>query len=266
MHDELANTSARRRIRNLAIVHVAFGIIAALSARIELPAPSSLPHILIVPLIASVACQAVLFAFWAVNWNASHFLRAGALAGAAVYLEALMANIATGELFGVGIATLVATSVSLLTLRRFGIGLVRHVDSRQPDQRLAVGLQFSIRGLMLVTAVAAILIVGAQTFRAGPAGPHRVNPVLGLCFTSVGLVALWAGLGHARPLVRAPVLILLAMSLGAYFAFAANAHAAGWIYIMLTMLLFSTGLLASLLVIRTRGYHFGKFTHEWLLC
>jgi hypothetical protein len=258
MHGELANTSDERVIRNLANVHVAIGIAAAIAARIDLPPTVGLPHILVAPLIASAMCQAVLLALWVVNSTASPFVRLGALAGGVVYVEALVANIVTGELFGIGITTLAATSLSLLVLRRLGIVLVRRVDSNRPDPDATAGLRFSIRSLMIVTAAVAILIAGAQALRAGPTGPRRVNPVLGLCFTAVGLVALWAGLGHARPFLRGPVLILLALSLGVFFAIAANAHRAGWIYVLLTMLLFSTGLLASLSLIRACGYRYGK--------
>jgi hypothetical protein len=257
MHGELVSSSTDSRIRSLVAVHVAFGVAAALAARMELH-PSALPDILILPLIASAVCQAVLLAFWVVSSTATPPLRLGALAGGAVCIEALLASIVNGELAGIGITTLAATSLSLLMLRRFGISLVRLVDSTQPKLDGVAGMRFSIRSLMLVTAATAFLIAGAQALRAGPTGPSRVNPVLGLCFTAVALAALWAGLGQARPLVRGPVVVVLAICLGAFFAIAANAHSAGWAYITLTMLLFSTGLLASLLVIRSAGFRFLK--------
>ncbi len=42
--------------------------------------------------------------------------------------------------------------------------------------------------------------------------------------------------------------------LGAFFAAAVHAHSAGWVYILLTMLLYSAALLGSLAVVRSCGY------------
>ena len=78
--------------------------------------------------------------------------------------------------------------------------------------------------------------------------------VWAMCFVAVGLVCLWAVIGDARPLRRSPVVFVLSPILGAFFAFAADAHPAGWIYILLIMVLYPTALLGSLFVVRSCGY------------
>ena len=88
----------------------------------------------------------------------------------------------------------------------------------------------------------------------GYRNPFLFVPVWALCFVAVGLVSLWAMLGDASPLRRGPVVFVLSPVLGAFFAFAAGAHQAGWIYILLIMLLYPAALLASLLVVRSCGY------------
>jgi len=86
-------------------------------------------------------------------------------------------------------------------------------------------------------------------------GPSLLrNSVFGLCFTAVGLAAVWAALADARPRWRGPVVFGLAAILGVFFAVAANAQTAGWVYILLSMLLDSAALLGSLLVVRSCGY------------
>ena len=115
------------------------------------------------------------------------------------------------------------------------------------------GLRFSIRGLMIFTAAVALVCAVARALE-GSRSPFLFIPVWALCFVAVGLVSLWAVLGNAHPLRRGPVAFVLSPVLGAFFAFAANAHQAGWIYILLIMLLYPAALLGSLLVVRSCGY------------
>ncbi len=61
------NRSGEKRLRSLAIAHVAIGLGAGVVAPIEVDAPLGLIHILIVPLVASAACQSVLLAVWGVT-------------------------------------------------------------------------------------------------------------------------------------------------------------------------------------------------------
>jgi hypothetical protein len=107
---------------------------------------------------------------------------------------------------------------------------------------------------MLFTAAVALLSAGARALRETPHRIISLTTVWALCFVAVGLVALWAALGNARPLRRGPVVFALSPVLGVFFAFAAGAHRAGWFYIILTMLLFPAFLLGSLLVVRSCGY------------
>ena len=75
-----------------------------------------------------------------------------------------------------------------------------------------------------------------------------------LCFVALGLLALWAALEQVSPSGRMPVILALSPVLGACFAYAADAHHDGWVYIILIMLLYPVLLLASLAFVRSCGY------------
>jgi hypothetical protein len=178
---------------------------------------------------------------------------AGLVAGAA-YLEALFHGDSMREFLGMSTIALVATTAALLVVRAMGVRLTRRDDPGPPAPAEVEGLRFSIRGLMLFTAAVAVLAAGARALRG--AYPHRPlgMAVLALCSATVGLAALWATLGNARPIRRAPVAFVLSPALGALFAFAVDAHPAGWVYVILTMLLYPALLLGSLLLVRSCGY------------
>jgi hypothetical protein len=110
--------------------------------------------------------------------------------------------------------------------------------------------------MMLVTAAIAILIAGARALRELP-GPFLIlNPLFGLCWALTGLIAIWAALGNAPPISRAPAVFGASVILAVVFAFAANAHQPGWVYVISSMLVYAAVLLASMLVIRSCGYRF----------
>jgi hypothetical protein len=107
---------------------------------------------------------------------------------------------------------------------------------------------------MLFTAAVALLSAGARALQASHGRSVLVAAVWALCFVAVGLVALWAALGVARPRRRVPVVFALSPVLGAFFAAAVDAHRAGCAYVLLTMMLYPASLLVSLLVVRSCGY------------
>jgi hypothetical protein len=152
--------------------------------------------------------------------------------------------------------TVTVTTATLLVVRALGVRLTRLADPAQPARPEIEGFRFSIRGLMLVTAAVALLSAGARALQEGPASFVLLMGVWAMCFVAVGLVALWAALGLGHPLGRGAVVFLLSPGLGAFFAFAAQAHRAGRVYIVLVMLLYATVLLGSLLVVRSCGYRF----------
>jgi hypothetical protein len=243
-----------RKLVRLALANLGLGIAAALLAPISVPGTFGLDHILVVPLFASVLCQAVLLALWAASSGVSSWGRMAGLVAGAVFLEALFPADLRREFFGISTVTITLTTAILLVVRSLGIRLTRRHDSGQPARVEIEGLRFSIRGLMLFTAAVALLSAGARTLRETPHGIVLLSMIWALCFVAVGLAALWAALGNARPHGRGPVVLVLSPVLGAFFAFAADAQRAGWVYIILSMLLCSATLLGSLLVVRACGY------------
>ena len=181
-------------------------------------------------------------------------MRLAGLVTGAVYLEALVPSDLRREFLGTSTITIVVTTAILLVMRRVGGRLTRQDDPGQPARQEAEGLRFSIRGMMIFTAVVAVLCAGARAMQESPNRVFLLILVWALCFVAVGLVSLWAMLGDADPLRRVPVVLVLSPMLGAFFAFAANAHSDGWIYILLIMVLYPAALLGSLLVLRSCGY------------
>jgi hypothetical protein len=242
------------QIRNLAVTQLALGLVAAVLAPVELDSPLGLSAILIVPLFASALGQAVLLALWGVASQASPARRLAGLVAGAVYLEALFAPDLRREFLGTATVATAVTTASLLVMRALGVRLTRQAGEGQSQWSQADGLRFSIRGLMLFTAAVALLSAGARALQSTPQGFLLLTVVWASCFVAVGLVALWAALGESRPQGRVPVVFALSPVVGACFAYAANAHRAGWAYIILIILLYPADLLVSLLVVRSCGY------------
>jgi hypothetical protein len=252
-----------QRLRNLAVAQIVIGVVAGVLAPIKLPdplglarilPPFGLERILIAPLFALAMGQAVLIALWGVASTSSPWRRLAGLVAGAAYLEALLALGLDGEFLGTTSVTIVVTTASLLVVRVLGVRIVRQAEEGHAGRPEPEGLRFSIRGLMAFTAAVALLSAGARALQASHGRFILLAAVWALCFVAVGLVALWAGLGQARPRRRVPVVFALSPVLGALFAHAAEAHHAGCFYIIMTMLLYSSDLLVSLLVVRSCGY------------
>ena len=243
-----------RRIWSLAVAHLAFGIVTGVLAPVEIFTPSGLVHVLIVPFVASALCQSLLLSLWVAVSQAKPWKRLAGLAVGAVYLEALIDPDLRREFLGTCTITIVVTTASLLVVRWLGVRFIRQAERGQPARLEDEGLRFSIRGLMIFTAAVALLCAGARVLEATPNRLLLLMLVWAMCFVAVGLVSLWAALGNARPQRRGPVVFILSPVLGTFFAFAAHAHQAGWVYVILIMLLYPAGLLGSLLVIRSCGY------------
>ena len=94
----------------------------------------------------------------------------------------------------------------------------------------------------------------ARALQESPTHRFLLILVWAICFVAVGLVSLWAAFADAPPLRRSPVVFVISPLLGVFFAFAANAHSAGWVYVLLTMVLYPMALFGSLLVVRSCGY------------
>ncbi len=242
-----------RRLQILAGAHLGLGVVFSVLSRVEVHTPFGLEHILMVPFFALALCQALLLSLWGAASQAKPWLRLAGLVAGAVYLEALFPFGLRREFLGTSTVTIVVTTATLLVIQWLGVRLTRQDDSDQSARQEPEGLRFSIRGMMMFTAAVAVLCAGARALE-GSRNLILLMLVWALCFVAAGLVCLWAVLGDSQPLRRAPVVFVLAPALGVFFAFAANAHKAGWTYILLTMLLYPLALLASLLVVRSCGY------------
>jgi hypothetical protein len=263
IHAEIKAMPGDKRIRNLAVAQIVLGIVAVVLAPIRLPdplglarilPPFGLERILIAPLFALAMGQAVLIALWGVGSASSPRRRLAGMVAGAAYLEALLAVGLDGEFLGTASVTIAVTTASLLAVRALGLRLARQVEKVGVGRPEPEGLRFSIRGLMAFTAAVALLSSGARALQASHGRFILLAAVWALCFVAVGLVALWAALGQARPRRRVPVVIALSPVFGGFFAHAAKAHHAGQFYIILTMLLYPTVLLVSLFVVRSCGY------------
>ena len=240
-----------RRLPILAVAHVALGVVTSVLAHVLLRTPIRAGTS--VPFVALALCQAFLLSLWGAASQATLWIRLAGLVAGAVYLEALFPADLKREFLGISTITIVVTTATLLLMRWLGVRLTRQDDPGQSARQEPEGLRFSIRGMMIFTAAVAVICAGARALE-GSRSPFLLMLVWALCFVGVGLVSLWAVLGDAHPLRRSPVVFVLSPLLGACFAFAAGAHPAGWIYIVLIMLLYPLALLGSLLVVRSCGY------------
>jgi hypothetical protein len=252
-----------RRLHYLAAVHFAFGFVAGILAPIRITymyGPAGLlpilglDMILIVPVVASCFCQAVLLGLWA-GWSRTNpWARLAGLAAGSALLELLPPEDLRREFAGIFAATAFLSVASVLALRAWGISLNRPNDRPPGDDPAAAGPRFSIRSLMVLTA--GIALIGAWA-RAMPAGRGTTRfPALTwatLVLVS-GLLAAWAVLGRGRPGLRWPIALSLTAALGAAFAASVSAHREGWVYILLIMEGYGSALLSSLLVVRSCGY------------
>ena len=242
------------RLQVLAASHVILGVSTAVLAPIHLSTPFGLDHILIVPWFALALCQAFLLSVWGSASQAPPWMRLAGLVTGTLCLEALVALDPTSEFLGTCTITISVTTGSLLVVRRLGVRFTRPTEFGQLARPEPERLGFSIRDLLILTAAVAMLCAGAKALEESPIRFFQIVLVWALCFVTVGLVSLWAALGKARPIRRSPAVFVLSPMLGAFFAFAAGADNAAWVYILLIMLLYPAALLGSLLVVRSCGY------------
>ncbi|QEH39044.1 hypothetical protein OJF2_76560 [Aquisphaera giovannonii] len=243
-----------RRLMALALGNLGFGIAAAMLAPTKVYGVYGAEGFLMVPSLASNFCQAVLLPLWVAYAGAPTWRRVAGLVAGTAYLEALAPAVVRREIPGIVAVAVAATTAVCYVGRALGIRIARREAGDEPPGARFGPLRFSIRGLMLVTAAVAVLCAGARALQESSAPIAGLPAAWALCIVAVGLAALWASLGDARPRARGPAVPALASLLGASLAYAFGAHARGWVYIISTMLLYATVLLGSLLVVRSCGY------------
>jgi hypothetical protein len=242
-----------RRIWLLVVVHVVAGIAFSGWAAQEGSIPFVLSEILLVPPFALACCQSGLLAFWAAMSHGALWRRGVAVITGVVALEFLLGwaldqdeptwipAIATG---------LVTAVLSIIRLWRSELCSA----SRQWNQ--GNGLQFSIRGLMLLTLVVAVFMALGKHMRQlgvdGPTLPLRFT--WASCFAVSNLAAVWAAMGLCSPWFRCGGALLLSLAIAATFCWCFAADWESWFYVTTILVLEIALSLGSLLVVRSCGY------------
>ena len=236
-----------RKLQILAVAHLALVVVTGVFAPVELHTLFEFKHILTVPFFASAFSLLFLLSLWGAASQDMLWKRLAGLVTGVLYLEAFLSGRAANfrrEVQGIWTITMFVIMGPLLVLRRFGVIVKRQDDLSQPARPEPKGPRFSIRGMMIVTAAVALLCVEARDLQAFGVLRFLLKLVIAMCFVAVGLLSLWAALGEASPLRRAPAVLVLSAVLGAYLAM--FAHPVGRVYILLIMVLYPMALMGSL--------------------
>jgi hypothetical protein len=103
---------------------------------------------------------------------------------------------------------------------------------------------------MLFTAAVAVLNTAVRFVEGLPTHALVRTFFWGLSFVVVGFVVLWSVRCYPLSLRRVPVALAASVTLGFLFAWSVNADTSGWVYVVLTMLLYPAFLSGSLTVVR----------------
>jgi hypothetical protein len=237
----------------LAIGMIVIGVIANLLGLIEIQTWTGLSRLPLVPGFALTFSEIVLLAFWAVFSTGPIWRRLILTVLALAGLELLFDLMIDGEFMLMPCVAMVLIFLALLVVRWFGFRLLgQDQTSDLPPE--ALRFQFSIRNIMALTVVVALLSSGVRTVQDSPAlSMMGQSAVWAACFVGVGLLTILAMLRRERPLVWCLVTYGISPTLGACFAYAMQAHREVYIYITLIMLIYPTILLGSLALVRSTG-------------
>jgi hypothetical protein len=254
-----------RPLLTLAKVHFVIGPLAGLLVIVGLPLPLRNPAAVLMPILATALCQAFLLALWASTSMALPWKRFAGLVVGASYLETLL-KLALDDRTLSGLATLMigVTTAAWIVVRAIGGRFAQQVPSERSTLPETHRLRFSIRGLMLLTAAAALFIAVARALRsiAYPEHPLLGNFFVSLCSVIVGLVALWGILDERRPLGRGSTVLVLSSMFAFLIGIAFNVDIYHLGRVLLVMLVYSAELLASLHLVRSSGYRFVRRTSQ----
>lgn len=245
-----------RRLVWLVTAHLILWLLCAILAPVKVHTPFGLQEILLVPLFAVTFSQVSLLGIWAVFSASRAWYRLLGLVIGTACLEAALDIALEGEFLLMPTVAMALTVVSLLVVRAFGIRLSRLPDDVPSSRQEPQGFRFSIRGLMILTAVVALLSATARSVQGSP-GPFRLvlSVIWSVCFVAVSLLSIWGAGGLGGSLRRGLPAVAVSPVLGAFFAYAADAQHDGWVYIITIMLLYPAVLLGSLLIVRSCGYY-----------
>jgi hypothetical protein len=251
-----------RRLWLLLIAHMIAGVGFCVSARVLLRLPFPLNEILSAPTLSLAFCQSCLLAFWVEMSHTALWRRLLGLGGGLSYFWLLTATWRQDfTLFFALAFTTGIVMVALFVVRFWRIDLRRATDQSTHQNRQ--GLQFSIRGLMLLTIAVGLLITPAKGLRQmilySDYGQTTFLLMLSASLAATGLASFWATLGLPRPVARSIALIVMSLCLGWFLCYVYSASTWSEYFLILSiMFLHSLALLGSLLVIRSCGYRLVK--------
>ncbi len=121
--------------------------------------------------------------------------------------------------------------------------------------------QFSIRGLMLLILLVAVLVTVGKQFRLTDLYGYNLFllAVWALAFAVTAIAAVWAALSPKRPLLPSGGVLILSVAVGLLLCWGLGGVGDDWIYLPTIMLLQTALLLASLLVVRSSGYRMVRY-------
>jgi len=250
--------SSKLKIGLLVAGHLVGGLVLAWNAP---PAAGAFP-IALFGLFALVFAEAGLIGFWGGLSAIRLVLRLFAVLVATLYLWAVfVAAIPEGDIFAVllFIALTVVPIVVVLSCLRHGRRRLRLVDVASAGPA-SEGFQFSIRHLLLATAIVAVVLGIGRGVRTISIAQSNMVAVATFppCFIMVKLATLWAALGLGRPALRLAVVVPVAFVVGAIPAFYLPdvPGQETWRYFIWPIIVTIQAIItaASLLVVRSSGW------------
>jgi hypothetical protein len=253
--------STKVKIGLLLAVHVGAGLLLAWYVNTYRLSPVS--NWISTGLLTLVLAQAGLIGVWGGLSTIRLALRlpavvaATALAWAVLFIMNPMA-----KLFDfLNITLTVMPILVVLSVKRYSRGRLRlaHLANESPA---AKRFQFSIRHLLLATAVVAVLLGiggGVRTF-INTHGSIMAVAILSPFFVMVELATLWAALGVGKPTLRLAVVVPTAFVIGTvpmyYFYGRLVGQGFGWMWMLLSGMFGCHAIIsaASLLVVRSCGW------------
>lgn len=247
-----------RKTLLLIAVHIAVGIAVAAATHWELQRPSVLGLILLVAAFAVIFCQSGLVGFWTAMSPASPWKRATGLIAGLIALETMLLW-CRGEFMFMPTMVTGFVAILLALFRIYRAELLAVVDRPREFNRQT--RQFSIRGLMLVTLLVAVLVaVGRQVRQTGLYGDELfLLAAWALAFAATDIAAVWAALSPNRPLLPGAAVLILSVAVGLLVCWGLGGVRDDWIYVPTIMLLQTAMLLASLLIVRSNGYRMVRY-------
>jgi drug/metabolite transporter (DMT)-like permease len=249
-------THRNARIPLLVIGHVIAGIVCFYIAMLQIGTPLASYELALVPFYATLFCQVILLGFWVTFADTAWWKRLAGFTLGGACLECLF-NGTVEDNIPLAFVTLFAVGIVLLIMRLSRLRL-RHFPClpQCQDQHL----RFSIRGLMLLTLIVALLIAGTTGLSSSVFGFIFLYIA---CHIIVGLASIWAALRIRRPVERIAVVIAFAGALASLFAYGyddmsvRSRFQSTWEYyfcLISTLVLEAVFLIGSFLVVRSCGY------------